>query len=100
VRRGLNRPEGSPRRASQGNRAGERGGGGSDSTPSPAGIRQVGDDRWGPPVIGCARGRREAGWRRWLSGPAGPHSGVLDWAATREKESGPMALWVVAAAGL
>jgi hypothetical protein len=47
VQRGLNRPEGSPRRAGQVNRAGARGGGGSNSTPSRAGIHQVGDDTWG-----------------------------------------------------
>jgi hypothetical protein len=42
---------------------GLRGGGESDSGASPAGTREVGDDRWGPPVIGCARGKaaRRAG---------------------------------------
>jgi hypothetical protein len=50
---------------------GLRGGGESDSGASPAGAREVGDDRWGPPVIGCARGGGEAGWRRWLAGPKG-----------------------------
>jgi hypothetical protein len=28
-------------------------------------------------------GGGEAGWRWWLDGPAGPHDGVLDWAAKR-----------------
>jgi hypothetical protein len=54
---------------------GLRGGGESDSGVSPAGAREVGDDRWGPPVIGCARGRRRGGLAAAVSfakRPSGP----------------------------
>jgi hypothetical protein len=52
-----------------------RGGSESDSGASPAETREVGDDRWGPPVIGCARGRRRGGLAAvvsWANRPTGP----------------------------
>jgi hypothetical protein len=54
---------------------GLRGGGESDSGASPAGTREVGDDRWDPLVIGCARGRRRGGLAAavsWAKRPTGP----------------------------
>jgi hypothetical protein len=69
---------------------GFRGRGESDSGASPAGAREVGDDRWGPPVIGRARGGGEVGWRRRLVGPKGQagRRSRRRWAARRPRRGG------------
>jgi hypothetical protein len=86
---------------------GLRGGGESDSGASSAGTLEVGDDRWGPPVIGCARGRRGGGLAAvvsWANRPTGPAhaswrlgwlaqvgcAGWSGWAGLRKREC-----WVV-----
>jgi hypothetical protein len=72
---------------------GLRGGGESDSGASPAGAREVGDDRWGPPVIGRARGRRRgrlAAAVSWAKRPSGLAHALL--AAGLATASGPRGL--------
>jgi hypothetical protein len=71
----LNRPEGLTWRAGQAQGCGleaDLGGGASDLGGGGHG-RGEGDDTWGPPVIGCARGRRWSGlaavvcWAGWAA---------------------------------